>query len=299
MNTEVIQLALPEGWTGAGATVSWHMQNEEDVDREELHGAIKASVGIDLAPAPIGQAAALLRVLKRQFANSRTLVKPMAARRSAAPRYAIMPETDSQDRPAFFTTWDVGIDKDEDGDPKLDFSQSSKPDNIELVQLCFGAALFTMARTELSIYLTQLVTQVLGGVPIIGGNGSYFIAPTEVNRWRQLKAVFAKYGIRLYEVPTMRCDQAIEWLSDSIAAYVRKSTSEIVEAMDDVRAKNNDPNHKSRNPTKTIATQQAKAAEQLAMVRKYEELLGVGLDNLRKEIEDLDWNITVATVGGM
>ena len=210
-----------------------------------------------------------------------------------------MPEVDAQNRPAFFTNWDVGITKDEDGDPKLDFSQSSTPDNIEVVQLCFGAALFTMARTELSIYLTQLVTQVLGGIPIIGGNGSYFIAPAEVNRWRQLKTVFAKYGIRLYEVPSMRCDQAIEWLSDSIAAYVRKSTSEIAEAMDDVRAKNNDPEHKSRNPSRTIATQQAKAAEQLAMVRKYEELLGIGLDNLRKEIEELDWNVTVATVGGM
>lgn len=298
MGTEVIQLALPEGWTGAGATVSWHMQNEEDVDREELFSAIKTATLIELQPAQIGPAAALQRVLKREFGNSRTLIKPMASRRSKEPRYAVMPEEDQGDRPAFFTAWDVGITRDAAGDPGLDFSQSSDPRNIEVTQLNFGVALNTMSRTELSVYLTQLVTQVLRGIPIIGGNGSYFIAPTEVNRWRALKAVFVKYGIRLYEVPTMRCDQAIEWLRDSITAYVRKATGEIGEAMDDARKKNNDPAYKGQ-PGRTLATQQIKAQEQLDLVSRYEAVLGTTLDELREEISKLNWNITVADVGGM
>ena len=55
-----------------------------------------------------------------------------------------------------------------------------------MTQLNFGVALNTMSRTELfgSLPHTQLVTQVLRGIPVIGGNGSYFIAQTEVNRWR-------------------------------------------------------------------------------------------------------------------
>ena len=180
MGAQVIQLALPEGWTGAGATVSWHMQNEEDVDRDELFNAIKSETAIELQPAQIGPAAALQRVLKREFGNSRTLIKPMASRRSKEPRYAVMPEEDQGDRPAFFTAWDVGITRDAAGDPGLDFSQSSDPRNIEVTQLNFGVALNTMSRTELSIYLTQLVTQVLRGIPIIGGNGSYVESDGEV-----------------------------------------------------------------------------------------------------------------------
>ena len=76
------------------------------------------------------------------------------------------------------------------------------------------------------------------------------------------------------------------------------ATDEIGEAMDEVRKKNNDPTYKGQ-PGRTLATQQNKAQEQLDLVTRYEQMLGLTLEELREEISKLNWNITVADVSGM
>lgn len=93
--------------------------------------------------------------------------------------------------------------------------------------MLFPTALEHLGRAEQSIWLSAFVKGALKGVPTIGGAGTYFIGPKEVAIWRTLREVLKPFGVRLYEIPAMRTEQALECVIESVKRYTQAALDDL------------------------------------------------------------------------
>jgi len=284
----------------AGASVSWELVDE--VDHEDLCFRLKGA-GLTHSPEPSTPAAALSRVMNDLYANRSCLVRTVPnPNGTKQPAYGVLPRKDDKEKNkvAFIESWACGIDKDSSGSASLFFSESAPYEEREALEVLFPAACATLGRLELSCWLTAFVKAYLRGVPTVGGAGTYFICPDEVPVWRKLRDLLKVYGIRLYEIPAMKSEQALECIIESVRRFTASACEELQVDLDKYRAMRADPDPKKRAiQGRVLDTRLTKITEQLAIVEKYEVLFDTKLEELRGTLAGLNSGFTLLASGAL
>lgn len=281
----------------AGASVSWRLPTEADFD--EVCAALKRD-GFEFLPEPTSPAAALLRVMTQRFQSKNTLVKSVPnPNETKLPAYGVLPKHEDGRKLTFAQSWACGLDKDANGGPALYFSESCPMADREDVEVLFPSALSNLGSTELSGWLVNLIRGIFRGVPTVGGAGTYFIGPEEVPRWRKLRTCLHPFGVRLYEIPAMRSEQAMECVLESVRRYTEDAVTELQDDLDKYKAVRSDPDPKKRSiQTRALQSRLDKVTEQCAVVEKYEKLFDTKLDELRTSLAGLQSGFILLANGG-
>jgi len=274
----------------AGASVSWELT--DTIEHADLCKALTDN-GLGYLPEPCSPASALHRLISDLHQSRSCLVKPASnpVKGSKKPAYAVLPRKDEEARMAFVESWSVGLAQRADGSFYLVFSDTAPDDAQDEINLLYPTALEQLGRPEQSIWLSHFVKAALHGVPTIGGAGTYFIGPQEVQVWRKLRTVLSKYGVRLYEIPAMKSDQALECVIESVKRY----TTTALEELQADYTKYADMQQKIEAGEEGVRKIQQRAMDsrleklnhQLTVVEKYETLFDTKLPALREQIMSL------------
>jgi len=296
MNTPIIHVS-DDMKNIAGASVSWKLVQE--VDYDDLCAKLKAG-GFAFLPEPTTPASALLRVMTQLFQNKDALVKPVPnPNKTKHPAYGVLPKTTEGEKVTFREMWACGLDV-VGQSAELCFSASTPVREQENVEVLYPAALANLGQTELSNWLVNFVKGQLRGVPTVGGAGTYFIGPDEVKVWRQLREVLSGYGIRLYEIPAMRSEQAMECVLESVRQFTDGAVKELEEDLDKYRAIKNNPDPKARKiQGRVLEARLAKITEQCAVVERYETIFDTKLTSIRETFGKLQIGFTALAGGAL
>ena len=281
----------------AGASVSWKLIPE--LDHDELCQKLKAN-GFTFLPEPTTPASALLRVMTQLFQNRNTLIKPVPnPNKSKQPAYGVLPKQDEGEKLTFRESWSCGLDT-VGQSTELVFSHSAPQSARDDVDVLYPAALANLGQVELSTWLVSYVKGVLRGVPTIGGAGTYFIGPDEVKVWRRLREVLKDYGIRLYEIPAMRSEQAMECVLESVRQFTQAAVVELQEDLDKYRAIKQNPDPKARKiQTRVLDARLARITEQCNVVERYETIFDTKLTEIRSTFAELQMGFTALASGAL
>jgi hypothetical protein len=275
----------------AGASVSWVLVKE--VLHEEILDALKAAQ-IQFLPEPCSPASALHRLMMDLYAERSCIVRPAPnPNGTKKPAYAVLPRQDLDEKMAFVQKWVAGLDTlalPQGGtDTIVVFSADTPPDAREDVEAAFPDYLQKLGSEELSVWLVSLVKGLLGGVPVVGGSGSYFVAPEGLVVWRRLKKALEPFGIRAYEIPAMKSSSALEAIVDSVRIYVEKAAKDLEADLikyKAMKAQQGQPGTKSIQQ-RVLDERMKKITDQLDLVEKYESLLDTSLGSLREDLGNL------------
>jgi len=274
----------------AGASVSWELTDE--INHQALCNGLQAA-SIAHLPEPCSPASALHRLMVQLYQDRHCLVKPVQnpVKGSKKPAYAVLPQKDEDGKLAFVQSWSVGLNVDECGLTNLVFSDMAPEDAMEEINILYPAALENLGRTEQSIWLVSLVKGMLRGVPTVGGSGTFFIGPKEVQVWRNLRAVLQPFGIRLYEIPAMRSAEALECVVESVKRYTETAIKELNDDLDKYaalsdRIRAGDKDVRSIQQ-RVLDSRLARITEQVQIVEKYETLFDMKLTELRDSLGNL------------
>ena len=272
----------------AGASVSWELTDE--LNHHELCSQL-AIHGLGHHPEPCSPASALHRLVATLYQGKDCLVKAgnHPSKGSKRPAYAVLPRNDSDERMAFVEAWSVGLAHREDKSSYLVYSDTAPADSQEEINMLFPTALEQLGRTEQSIWLCAFVKGALKGVPTIGGSGTYFIGPKEVQVWRTLREVLKPFGIRLYEIPAMRTEQALECVIESVKRYTQGALDELngeFQKYYELQQKLDAGEEGIRKiQQRALDSRLARVNEQLSVVEQYETLFDTKLGELREQLD--------------
>lgn len=269
-----------------GAITYWRLSGEVEIDRLR---AEFASRGLDagLLPEVPEDDTAARRAANAQ-ARKHTLVRPLA-RRGA---WAIVNEkiTGNAARADADVDFQVGLKvywKDE----KLVFDPSSHP-GIRKVREAFNRFRGVLVVEDISSWLTKLAARC-AGVSVRETGGVYFIPRDRLAVWRTVaEALAAASAHRVYRVPAVHGEEAIEAILDALAAEAARE-AELMEAELQTSADASDDDKLSARQLRTRAE---RCQQQLVKLATYEKLLGRKLPEVQERMENLNANIAAAAL---
>lgn len=276
------QYIAVEGFDNAaitGAMIFWRLSS--GASYRKLLEELKANkVDAALHPAPPSPMAVLNRVLTQLYANRNCLIRPMGAKGSG---YGVLPRTEVEARPEFKTAWTVSLSVSATKDVELTFSDDAPAAEIPRVSDALALGLTKLGDQELSSWMSQVVKH-LQAVSMRESGGVYFIPAAHVETWRSInKSVRARCpGMQLYEVPVVRTAQAIEAVLESLTEAIAKETAEVSKASDELQTKRTGGTNVQQ---RSVDGMKSKLLALAGKVKRYEEVLGVGLENLQKQVE--------------
>lgn len=263
-----------------GAMIFWRLSS--GARHQRLVSELKANgVAPALHPAPPSPTAVLSRVLNDLYAGRNCLIRPVGKK---AGGYAVMPRRDDAGgRPEFKTDWSVEISVGANKAVDLSFSDDTPDAEIQRVQDAVSVGLLTLGDSEMSSWMSQVVKH-LQAVSMRESGGVYFIPAAHVETWRAVnKSVRAKCpGMQLYEIPVVRTEQAIEAVLESLTDSIAKEVALVSAQSDDLDKKRNDG---TKIQQRSIDGMKTKLMELTNKVKRYEGVLGVGLEKLQEQVE--------------
>lgn len=184
------------------------------------------------------------------------------------------------------------VDERPDDDGELDFTRNVKlnlnagmmvegegddPENLtEAVGLEYLTQLQRLTGSEVSAWLVKQVTK-RDAVGLRPTGGFYFVPRTEAESWRKIaSAVHAATSFKVYEIPAMATDEAVEAVLDAV---LREAAAEAEAISADLESGDLGP--------RATRTRAARAERMAQKVEKYEELLGQRIEDYREQLETL------------
>ena len=251
---------------GAGACVYWSLAGSADalVLESELKNAGVPEKLIPRTPTP---RIALHRALG-ELTEKRVLVRPLEERGS----YALMYERVNGDE----------LESAQRGSVKL--SPIGRPifngvsfKGERVVLQAFEHALDELSPTDISAWLPRVAVEFCDGVPLRASGGFYYIPPHGLSRWRAIAAALKLASAHvLYELPTMRTEEATRAILDSLEADATSEAGAIAEAL--CAGKLGD---------KARAGRGDKVRAMEAKLGRYEAMLGTKLSSFRDKLVTL------------
>jgi len=298
----------------AGASVSWTLNGAGVLYDDVTTALSEAEFDQSFLPEEASPASALLHMLTKLYRRSDTLVKsvpyknyPKGISGAMKAVYAVVPQEsdDSDEKLRFSEAFKVGVRMVQVGDgpnsyldPRLWFGPEVTQDQIETMEDDYPNYLKLLGSSEQSLWLTRLAKNVLGGVPLEGGSGHYFIEPSKVPVWRNLHKVLGGVGIFLHEIPAMRSTQAVEAVLSSLRVHVNKSLEELEEEVKKYIKKQNDGSQR-KIQDRVIQDRQKRTLKDLELIERYEKLFSCRLEDLRAQIEKVQMSYAeLATIAG-
>jgi len=165
---------------------------------------------------------------------------------------------------------------------------SSKIDSE--IRDAFQAARVTLASTDIGSWLVKLADGK-AATSLRDSGGIYFVPRPNVSYWERVaRAVQAAGEHRVFRIPALHCDEAVEAILDSITREASDAAEEI-EAELVERATTEDG-----IGDRALESRKARCVKLLDKIRSYETLLGVKLPEIQARIEGLAGSVAAAAL---
>lgn len=153
----------------------------------------------------------------------------------------------------------------------------------------FASYLDTLQAVDFSGWLVKQAERHHDAVSLRDTGGFYFLPPHAVPGWRRLSNVVnSNTDHKVYEIPAMHSDQAIDAVVDAVASEARalaeKMEAELLEGNLGPRA---------------LEGRKSTCADVLAKIGRYESLLGRQLDTLRGRVEAIQAELVAGELSAM
>jgi len=153
------------------------------------------------------------------------------------------------------------------------------------IRAAYDIAKATLAPADIGTWLCDKLTQ-LGALALRDRGGVYFVPQPQVWKWDRIIAALKKCSKHVVNIiPAMRSQDAVDAILTSLTADTRAECDKIVADIGD-----------GELGTKALATREKTAADLLARVSQYEELLGTKLDALRAVLDETKNAVAVAAL---
>lgn len=245
----------------AGQIVFWELSGE--TDRQALVDALR-NVGLHegYAPPEVSPRMALTRAVK-QYCERRRIAVP----------------TDTDRGWQLVSTHDNGTSIDTVSTLRVKLDGISPvftpPDHpfARGIESEYERGQTVLAAVDLGGWLTQLAVRVYSAVPLRGRGGMYFIPQDKAQEWNAVRrAVASVSGARIYSVPAMRSDDAVDAVLDALAREAAQECAEIDTAIQTAGARG-------------CRSQANRAFYMAAKVERYETLLERAMPQLKANLE--------------
>ncbi len=263
----------------AGAMMFWKL--EGTVDLSKLR-AVWIAKGLDekwLPGEPSAKAA--LRLAMRSVSKTRRLSRPLADRKG----YAIVTETaqgrdldHTIDLRAGLKTSDV-----EGSVPRLVIEPETHP-LATTIRAAYDAMETAIPSEVIGSWLSMKITTLLGAVALRDSGGVYFVPQDKVNTLTHIgQALSAVTGHRVFQIPAMKSEDAVEAILSAITAEAENAASKLETATDD------------QTLGKRALRGKVAACDKLReKIEAYETLLGRAMPEIQERVETLRSALTIA-----
>lgn len=268
-------IAVTEDVATAGATVWWRLSG--DVKRTDLaDGLEQAGLPEGWLPEMPSPEVCLRRAVAEQR-QSRRLVRPLKGH-----GWAVVEETADENDVEYETQRTVRLDM----VGHVAFSPPMLDDLENEVCDAYERYLYTLTKSDISTWLVNQVEHSLDSVSLRERGGIYFIPHSQMDRWRQLvHAVTLHTENRLWTLPTLHCDDAVNAVLDAVVteaeAAIDEMTNELLSGALGQRA---------------LETREEACGAMARKIRRYEQLLGCKIEGLNVKLGEIEREITIAAL---
>lgn len=269
---------VPDHEGRAGAVTWWRLSG--DVVYAELERVwVEAGFAAEDLPSPTSDSVALRRAVDH-FRDNQTMVRAHPDGGFAVVDEYVDDDTGDLEYEVRFHVW---IDYE---DRTLSFDRTVADELADQVLDAFEKYRGRLASNDLSSWMVRRA-KALNAVALRDTGGIYFIPEPAAPTWSAFADVVSKVSAsRVYELPALKTDRAVEALLEAVVAEAAEETRKLEEALDSA------DEHTQRG-LKGKASRCKAIADKL---RLYEELLGVRATDVGQRLVELDARIVEATL---
>ncbi len=278
--TNVIAIRDIEQRKDAGAIVMWRLDGA--VDEQVLRAAWDAA-GLDakLLHLSVPPTTALRRAAM-ELRSAHVLVRPLHGETG----WAVVSEEEDEDSHLSYT---VGQEITMGPDGMLQFSEACSEEFEERIARAYLEHLTQLSSLDISSWLARLVVSAFKAVALRDGGGVYFIPADFLDGWHKVvKALQSVSTHRLFEIPALHSDDAVEMILASVLEEANKRAEHLEEEL-----------ASGKLGARALATRAESCSAITAKVAFYEELLGVTAGKMRERLEMLNADIAAASLSSM
>ena len=274
----------------AGAVVYWSLSGAVSHEDLEYEWCVMAELESDWLPSEPSKETALKRALE-QFREDRRgcLLRPLGKGRSG---YVLVHEHfDDVDggKPSYRNGLSAEI---LDGKLVVDLGAFTSVDSDahgEYVEATYKRYLGLLTQNDVSTWLVHLAQRV-GAVRLRDSGGIYFVPRDVLDTWRSFVAAIRKVSQhKMFEIPAMRTEEAVNAILDALNAEADAALATLNADLDGWAASEQLKKHVVETRTRRLRDVDAK-------LTKYEGLLGVKLEALRAQVEQVSARLVAAAL---
>lgn len=268
---------------GVGSVSWWSLPGS--ANRDELVMACR-NAGLNtkfIPPLPTAETC-LQRALEDVFKDRNTLVK------KTKNGFAVLPKgTDENGNPEFKTNVTASLLAQRCNFPDLDIGGCSAHYQ-EAIREAYRFNQERLAQQELSAMMVNLVRS-LDGVGLHDKGRMYFIPSTQVGNWRQYTAAIGYVcELKTYNLPTMKVEEAVEVLGNSVKREISDSIASInadIQAwVKEEQDANNNNTSLRKIRTDALNSREAELNRLISLAETYQKVLGNNLTALKDAAEE-------------
>lgn len=270
-------VAVTESMETAGAIVWWRLSGS--TDGYALRKAWdEAGLPEELVPELPSAEKALRRAVMEQR-ERRRLVRPLEGTKG----WAIVDESATGEDLDYSIAIRVTVNK--IGHADVEPAGATGADEIKVA---YNRHLEQLAQTDISTWLVGLAARVRA-VALRDTGGVYFIPREQLALWRLMAgALSAASDHRVFEVPALKSDEAVEAVLDAVAREAEAAAQVMEEELE-----------KESLGERALRTRTERCGAIEEKLQTYEKLLGTSLDALHDRLESLRANLAVAALAVM
>lgn len=275
----------------AGAIVYWRLSGAIELDALE---DAWTGAGLDkkLLPRPTTPDRALFRALS-ELAGPRILCRPLERKKRG---YAIVRETANADSTlSYETLLQAWIDTDSNGTATLRVDAANYPDTTiaKTTLRKYAAFCGELSTGEIADWIAQRVLPSVKAVGLRDRGGIYFVPANTVDEWRSMVDVVRSVSEhRIFEIPAMRSDEAVQAILDAITGEAEEAAAEMEADLTGADATDAGGGLGIRS----IRHRERRCEALLSKLDTYQELLGIRMDNMHKRIAELQAGLAAAAL---
>lgn len=270
-------VAVPDAAEGtAGAIVWWRLSGGLDLERMTMAWEA-AELNKRLLPDYPSEQTALLRAANF-LTDKRLLARPMEGTKG----WALVREVAKGEGLDYEVLIRARVTKDQG--LKVEAGPNPQaPQLVERLRAEYERFQRELTLGDVSGWMSKLI-RTTQAVALRDTGGVYFVPRSHVDTYRRIAgAIHAASGHKLFEVPALRSDEAVEAILDAV---IREAEGEVGSMETELDTED--------LGERALRTRQNRCERMREKVKLYEELLGKSLEGLHKRMEGLEASITTA-----
>lgn len=277
---KIITVNDPSLAGACGAVVYWSIQGM--VNYDHTCSALKAlGLGDEALPPRMTSGKCLTLALEETHTSKGGVTKVMPVKGKASGTIGLYKHSGGAGRSEYACLWCVSAD--EQGKLKFeDMAEAHDIFDVELVTEAFSKMWGQLLPSDVGSWLAKVVrSPLVHGLGLRDHGGIYFVPPATKSVWTSITNAIS--SVQLFQIPAMNGPDAIAAVMASLGEEAQRLSLELLE----IKRKANSEDEGVRGPRqKTLDRMAVEAAAGLQKITMYEQLLGMNLDALRKQVSD-------------